>query len=246
MRKISREKSSTSHIKRLARISRVTTKNGRNNACRVSIENHSYKANLQWSEYLWCAITTHFNKTSLPISFMTGTVPETSHGKKRKKKKKRMKKKQSRWFHVKWRFRSTGITLNLRIGRVEERERRRRKEIDSREWRDRKGEKKRRTRVNTVDKCTCIPSYCISSNYLPRSHNDREVWAGEGETEKEKQSGMLRRNYFTQSCDIYITSEDCQEEVGIETQRKSRARIAQYGRFPPLTNAINIRSKPVG
>jgi len=107
---------------------------------------------------------------------MTGTVPETSQARKEEEEEKEENEKEEpRSFHAKWRFCSTGITLNLRIGRTEERERRRRKEIDSREWTDRKREKKRRTRVNTVDKCTCIPSYCISSNYLPRSHNDREV-----------------------------------------------------------------------
>lgn len=76
-----------------------------------------------------------------------------------------------------------------------------------------------RTRVGTVDKCTCIPSYCISSNYPPRSHNDRDKVRGK----REKRSRIARRNYFTRSCNIYIASEAREEEVGIEAQRKGRA-----------------------
>lgn len=40
-------------------------------------------------------------------------------------------------------------------------------------------EREKCIRVSTVDKCTCIPSYCISSNYSPRFYNDRDKIRGE-------------------------------------------------------------------
>lgn len=41
---------------------------------------------------------------------------EEDEEEKKKQEKKKTKKEQPRSFHAKWRFRSTGITLNLRIG----------------------------------------------------------------------------------------------------------------------------------
>lgn len=73
-----------------------------------------------------------------------GTVPGASQTRKGAGRggRERMKKKQPRSFHAKWRFRSTGITLNLRIGRTGEAEERRQKKIDRRQWMDRKRERK--------------------------------------------------------------------------------------------------------
>lgn len=49
-----------------------------------------------------------------------------------------------------------------------------------RERRERtKIEREKCIRVSTVDKCTCIPSYCISSNYSPRFYNGRDKIRGE-------------------------------------------------------------------
>lgn len=87
--------------------------------------------------------------------------------KKKKQEKKKTKKEQPRSFHAKWRFRSTGITLNLRIGSAVEREHGKESE---KERTDRENERDRCSHVGTIDKCTCIPSYCISSNYPPRSY----------------------------------------------------------------------------
>lgn len=41
---------------------------------------------------------------------------EDEEEEKKKQERKKTKKEQPRSFHAKWRFRSTGITLNLRIG----------------------------------------------------------------------------------------------------------------------------------
>lgn len=108
---------------------------------------------------------------------------ENEHGRSRDKKKKqearrgraegerrrRKKKKKKQSFHAKWRFRPSGIALNLRIGtRCRKRERER-----TRERKERKGIRDVFA-AGTVDKCTSIPSYCIPSNYPPRSSNQRD------------------------------------------------------------------------
>lgn len=81
------------------------------------------------------AITAHLNETSVPIVYDEGRFrglecrrkkktkkkeheeeEDEEEKKKKKQEKKKTKKEQPRSFHAKWRFRSTGITLNLRIG----------------------------------------------------------------------------------------------------------------------------------
>lgn len=144
-RKISQRGSLTLHTCRTPRenSSRDDKKRCRNNARRESIKNPSCKAYLVWGEV--DIYDAQLRRILIKLRYRSrlwqGRFRRLARrGKKRKRKKKRMKKKQPRSFHAKWWFRSTGITLNLRIGRAEEREQRRQKEIDSRE---RKKERKR-------------------------------------------------------------------------------------------------------
>lgn len=112
--------SSTPLVERFAKIPRATTRSGcRNNARGESTENRSYKADLLRGgvDIYDAQLRRILIKLRYTDPVYDGTVPGASQARKEGKKK-RAKKRQPRSFHAKWRFRSTGITLNLRIGRT--------------------------------------------------------------------------------------------------------------------------------
>lgn len=103
----------------------------------------------------------HFNKTSVSNPF-TRTVPGTGGDAKRKRGRKRSNR---------GRFMRNGDSIRpespLICASGEPKESRR------------DVEREKCIRVSAIDKCTCIPSYCISFNYSPRFFITTEIKSAE-------------------------------------------------------------------
>lgn len=178
---------------------------------------------------------------SRPVEVYIQRINATTSKGRRKRRRRRRRRRRGREsresFHAKWRFRSDGIALNLRIPYSLERdgERGNRSRGVGRE------ENKSCIRSGTVDKCTSIPSYRIPSNYPPRSTDQRDKARPEREreiarTEAERGKGkleMLERNYLTRSCNIYIEQRD-ESRADRHTEKKI-ARVVDDARWKAET-----------